>query len=210
MKKNLIFICTVLALASECKYQAMWIAGVRQPKIENKKSIQKFLKKIHQDTIDTYTLDSNLFKAIAKQPFKPGWPPSFRPIQITTYGNNDRIVMKWSSCEGFLKDLKTFDSVPPKNINGLDTTLTLTEDLKRYFTLDGKHANIHPPDGYDYYFVVYFAKYFPKMSRESFRQISRYKTKHPELRIKTYKINVDFNEFWGIYINFPIEFNGRK
>jgi hypothetical protein len=209
MIKNLVFLCIVGALLNGCKYQALWMAGVRQPKIENKHTIHKFLKSIHQDTLDTYALDSNLFKAFSTQSFKPGWPPSFRPIQIRTYNSNGKIVMQWASCEGFLKDLKTFDSVPPKNINGIDTTLNLSDDLKQYFTLDGRHAGIRPMEGYDYYFVVYFAKYFPRMSKESFRQITSYITKHPELKIKTYKINVDFNEFWGSDIDFPIEFNGK-
>lgn len=187
----------------------MMIAGIRNPKIENKKSILRFLKSIHQDTINTYSLDSNLFKSLCKEHFKPGWPPSFRPIQISAYNSNGKIVMKWASCEGFLKDLKTFDSVPPKNINGLDTTATLQEDLIRYFTLNGLPANIHPLSGYDYYFVVYFAKYFPKLSRESFLQIANYQARHPELKINTYKINVDVNEFWGCDIAFKVEM-GKK
>jgi hypothetical protein len=69
--------------------------------------------------------------------------------------------------------LKTFDSVPPKNINGLDTTSTLQEDISRYFTLDGKPANVSPSSGYEYYFVVYFAKYFSRMSKESFHQLQK-------------------------------------
>ena len=118
--------------------------------------------------------------------------------------------MQWASCEGFLKDLKSFDSVPPKNRNGLDTTLTLQGDLARYFTLDGKYADIHPPNGYDYYFIVYFAKYFPRMTRDSFHQIDRYKSNHPELKIKVFKINVDFNKFWGMNIDFPVSIGKDK
>ena len=193
-------------MISACKDQALWIAGMRRPRIENKRTIFKFLKNIRQDTLDTYTLDSNLLKTISKKPFKPGWPPSFRPIQIRTYNHKGKIVMQWASCEGFLKDLKTFDSVPPRNINGLDTTLTLQEDIGRYFTLDGKYADVKPPGGFDYYIVVYFARYFPGMSRKSFHEISLYKSRHPELKIKTYKIDVDINEFWKQEINFPVVF----
>jgi hypothetical protein len=210
MKKYLFLIFFTAFLTSGCKNIAYWIAGVKQPKIENKQSIQKFLLKIHQDTTDTYAIDSNLYNILSKQAFKNGWKPSFRPIQIRAYNSEGIPIMQWSSCEGFLKDLKTFDSVPPKNRNGLDTSLNLQEDLIRYVTLDGKPANVQAQKGYDYYFVIYFAKYIYKMSKESFRQVDKYKKKHPELKIKTYKVNVDFNEFWGVELNAPAEIGKKK
>jgi hypothetical protein len=129
----------------------------------------------------------------------------FRPIQIRVYGSKGEPVIQWSSCEGYLKDLKLFDSVPPKIVNGVNTELTLAEDLSRYFTLDGKPANIEPPPGYDYYILIYFAKFFPRMSKESFRQIQNFRVKFPELKCKIYKINVDVLEFWGVELNSETE-----
>jgi hypothetical protein len=180
-----------------CKNIAMKMAGIRNPEIESKNTILGFLLKINQDTNDVYTFDTVLFKKYMSEPFKPGWPNGLRPAQIRVYNKFGEPVMQWSSCEGFLKDLKTFDSVPPKNFNGLNTSLNLQEDLKQYFTLDGVPANIVLPTNYDYYILIYFAKWYQKLSKESFTQVENYKQKHPELSIKVYKISTDFQANWG-------------
>ena len=170
----------------------MRLAGLREPKIESKKSIFEFLEKLKEDTNDVYTMDSTLFQKLQQEDFKPGMAKSFRPVQIRMYGKSGEPVMQWASCEGFLSDLKIFDSVPPRIINGLDTSLNLEDDLNRYFTLEGKPANIIVPENFDYYIIIYFAKYFPKLSKESFVQVNQYITNHSEIKCKVYKINVDF------------------
>ena len=177
------------------------MAGLRIPKVEDKASIFKMLKTLHQDTNDVYTIDSLVFEKFRKERFKPNWANGFRPVQIRVYDHEGIPVMQWALCEGFLKDLRTFDSVPPKNINGLNTSLKLQDDLSQYFTLTGKPAKIIAQKGFDYYIIVYFAKYFPKWSKESFRQVKNYLNKHKELKIKIYKINVDVQKFWNVDID---------
>jgi hypothetical protein len=195
----------LFAILTSCQPILFRMAGIRAPKAESKVTIHEFLKKINVDTADVYTLDTSLFKEFRKLSFKPGWKPGFRPIQIRCYDSSGAPVMQWASCEGFLKDLKVFDSIPPKNYNGLDTSLTLSDDLEQYFTLNGIPAQIRPEKGYDYYFLVFFAKYFPRMTRESFSQLSHYILKYPELRMKVYKINVDVQEFWGEEVGINLE-----
>jgi hypothetical protein len=176
----------------------MRLAGVREPKIEAKESIFKFLKKLNEDTINVYAIDSILFHKMQQEEFKPGMAKSFRPVQIRVYGKNGEPVIQWASCEGFLSDLKIFDSVPPKIINGVNMSLNLENDLGQYFTLDGTPAHIVVPRDFDYYFLIYFAKYFPKLSKESFSEVNQYIRKYPELKCKVYKINVDVLGFWNV------------
>ena len=198
MKKTiLISMVAFLFIAISCKTIILKIAGFRVPKIENKQSIFSFLKKIGQDTNDVYAMDTTLMKNLRNQCFKPGMSKGFRPIQIRVYDSLGRPIMQWASCEGFLKTLKTFDSIPPKNHNSLNTTINLNEDLSRYYTLEGIQAKIIPPSNQNYYFIVYFGKYFPRLTKESFSQVEKYKKQNPTLKIKVYKINVDVQEFWG-------------
>jgi len=187
-----------LVMTPSCRPALQLAAGVRQPEIESKSSVQSFLKSIGQDTAGVYGLDTVAFNRLRSEPFKPGWKPGFRPVQIRVYDRQGNPVMQWASCEGYLKDLRPFDSVPPRNTNGLNTSLTLGEDLKQYYTLDGKPAGLVPEPGYDLSLLVYFARYFPMLSEESFRQVADYRKKHPELRMRIYKIDVDFLEFWGV------------
>ena len=213
MKKSFLFLLVIgYIFTTSCSSTIMRIAGLRKPKIESKASIFKFLIKLKEDTNDVYTLDSVLLQKLRKEQFKPGMARSFRPVQIRVYGKSGEPVMQWASCEGYLSDLKIFDSVPPKIINGLNTSLNLEDDLKRYFTLDGKPAHIIVPASVDYYFLIYFAKYFPKLSKESFSRINRYIANHPELKCKVFKINVDFQEFWNVdlQIDSNIHIGGTK
>jgi hypothetical protein len=207
MKRLIYFtgVVTAIILITSCQPILLHVAGVRVPQAESKESIYGFLQKMDKDTVDVFALDSNLFNRFRGMPFKPGWQPGFRPIQIRCYDSSGNPVMQWASCEGFLKDLKTFDSVPPKNVNGLDTSLTLQQDLAQYFTLDGNPAQIRPEEGYDYYFLVFFAKFFPKLTKESFRQLSQYAITHPNLRLKVYNINVDIQESWGQDVKVEME-----
>ena len=198
MRKAFIFLMiSFMILQNSCERTILRVAGLRKPKIENKETIYKFLQKLEEDTTDVYTLDSALFQKLKQETFKPGIEKGFRPIQIRMYDKIGKPVMQWTICEGKLNDLNLFDTIPPKILNGLDTSLCLRNDLKRYFTLEGNPARIQIPSDFDYYVLIYFAKYFPKYSKESFAQINRYVLNHPELKFKIYKINVDVQEFWN-------------
>jgi hypothetical protein len=199
MRKSIILMIVIgYFFTTSCNSTIMRIFGFRNPKIETKQSVFKFLTKIHEDTNDVYTLDTSLFQNLKKKQFKPGMNSSFRPVQIRMYGKTGEPVMQWASCEGFISDLNIFDTLPPRIVNGLDTSLNLEEDLQRYYTLEGKPAHIIVPMQYDYYILIYFAKYFPKFSKESFSQVNHYIAKHPDIKFKVFKINVDVQEFWNV------------
>ncbi len=185
-------------LFSSCQSLIYRAAGMRKPKIETPESVLKCLEKLDLTYDNTYALDSALFDYLRSTPFKPGWPASFRPSQLRIYDKTGSPIVHWASCEGYLSDLGTFDTVPPRNQVNLDSTLNLQMDLARYFTLEGQPANIEFEKGYDYYFVVYFAKYFPKLNKLTFNAINQFALAHPELKIKVYKINIDVLDWWGV------------
>lgn len=190
---------------SSCTRMILNLTGFKKPKIETRESIESFLNnKCALGIEDTYALDTVLYEKLLTSPFKPGWDKSFRPVQFRIYDKTGSPVVHWSSCEGYLKDLGTFDTVPPRNINTLDSTLNLSEDLSRYFTLDGTPAELKIPEGYDFYIVIYFARFAYKLSRETIASVYEYVEKHPELNIKVYKINVDVLDWWDSEINTDI------
>jgi hypothetical protein len=47
------------------------------------------------------------------------------------------------------------------------------------------------------------------LTKESFSQLKHYKAKHPELKIKVYKVNVDYQENWGVDLVSYVKFEGR-
>jgi hypothetical protein len=196
--KVLVGMILIIMLSSSCNQIALKVAGISNPKIENKASIMKFLKKCKVDTNNLYCLDSTLFFKMRRMSFKPGWKEGFRPIQIRVYDKNGAPVMQWASCEGFLKKLKLFEEVPPKNVNELSEDLDLQSDLSQYYTLGGNPAKLVAVPGYDYYIIVYFGVWISKSSKESFRVVYQYIKDHPELNILVYKIDVDCQEFWGV------------
>ena len=185
-------------LTTSCQNILLMLVGIHKPQIENKTSIQTFLIRSKQDTANLYALNYELFQAFRDQPFKPGWTRGFRPIQIRVYNKIGTPIMHWASCEGYLKQLKTFDTVPPRNQINLDSTINLRNDLNRYYSLNGTPSNIATPQGYDYYFVIYFSLSAYRLSKYCFQSVRNYCVKHPEIKIKTYLINVDVMDWWGV------------
>lgn len=197
---KLLIVSIVLLSLTSCE-QVTWslarLMGIRKPKIESKESVLRFLERIGQDTMNVFALDTNLYNLFRNQPFKPEWDTGLRPIQVRVYDQEQKPVMQWASCEGYLDDLGTFDSMPPRNFDGLNTSIDLQADISRYYTLDGNPANLKVPEGYDYHILVYFALWFPKLSKESFHIIEEYIREHPNQRFNIYKINMDILDFWG-------------
>jgi len=191
---------------SSCTSMILNLAGFKKPSIETKESIESFL---HQNCNlridDTYAIDTILYGNLLNSSFKPGWNKGFRPVQIRIYDNSGKPIVHWSTCEGFLKDIGTFETVPPKNLNNLDSTLNLNDDLSRYFTLEGLPADIAIPQEYDYYIVIYFARFAYKLSKETLAAVYEYVNKHPELKIKVYKINVDVLDWWNSTISADLD-----
>jgi hypothetical protein len=203
---HLILIAAILATGMlSCKSTMYRLLGFKQPGVETPASINKFLLDIRQDTFNVCCFDTSLMEKYRHLPFKPGWTPAFRPIQIRVYDNSGSPVMQWVSCEGPLSEVKPFDSVPPRNIGELNTSLTLRQDIDQYFRLDGTKTAITPEPGYDYYILVYFAKWYPKLSKQSFMAVEKYRKKHPELKIKVYKVTTDIMEFWGVTPELELE-----
>jgi hypothetical protein len=197
--KNVIFFGLIVTMCS-CQKILIRIAGLRAPQIESNKSVRKFVSQIHGDTMDIYCLDSTLFEQLRNIPFKPGWTAGLRPMQFRVYDKYGKPIVHYASCEGRLKDLKPFDTVPPRNQVNLDSTLNLQEDLDRYFTLDGQKASIKYNPGYDFYFVVYVSRYTPRMSKSMCKAINKYRRTHPELKIKIYMVDTDVMDWWNTEI----------
>ena len=205
---TILFAAFLFSFLTSCQSVAWMISGLhgfKKPKVETKRSVQRFANKLGQDTTDLYCLDTVLFNELTELPFKPGWGSGFRNIQIRTYDKEGLPVMQWASCEGLLDELGTFDTVPPRNFYGLNTSLNLQQDIGRYYTLDGAPANVVVPEGYDYYILVYFAKYFSRYSKDSFNEVEQWIRSHPELKVKVYKINVDFMDFWDYDVTINID-----
>jgi hypothetical protein len=201
IKTLLVIVLFSLLICTGCTNLILTMTGFRMPKVESKKSIEKFLTRKKVDIDNTYAFDSTEYERINKLPFKPGWKAGFRPIQIRIYNHVGEPIMHWASCEGYLKDLGTFDTLPPRNQVNLDSTYKLLQDLNRYYTLDGSPAQINIDPEYDYYVIIYFAIYSPKMSKEIFSTVDHYIKQHSEYRFKVYKITVDYMDWWNVEIN---------
>lgn len=193
-----IFLLFVLIANISCQSMLFRLGGMRKPKIESAESLRKYIKQLNQSTEDIYAVDSALFENLGTIPFKPGWPADFRPAQFRIYDKNYLPIVHWASCEGFLSDLKTFDTVPPRNQVNLDSTLNLQADLARYFSIDGKQVNVDIEPGYDYYIVVYVAHYLYRFNKQTFKAIDDYKIANPNLKIKVYKICIDVMDWWDV------------
>ena len=122
-KSTVILILSLTILLSSCQSIIFRAAGMRKPKIETPESVMRHLEKLGQSSVNIFAIDSTLFEHLRSTPFKPGWPANCRPSQLRIYDNNGSPIVHWASCEGYLSDLGTFDTVPPRNQVNLDSTL---------------------------------------------------------------------------------------
>lgn len=171
------------------------------------------LERNAMDTSNVYYMDKKTFISLKDQVYKPGIDSGFRFIQIRCYDNSGKPIMQWASCEGYLKDLGTFRTTPPKNHNGLDTTLSLYEDLMQYCDYHGTKGVAKVKTGYDYSLVVFFATWTRGLLKKNrvFDEVNDFIKDNPDKKIIVYKINYDNVPFWNTKVKTNLSVSkGRK
>ncbi|MFN8114482.1 MAG: hypothetical protein U0W65_00095 [Bacteroidia bacterium] len=185
MKLQFFFFLFVIILFNSCKL----ILGISDPKIEDKKTLNKYLAKINIDSSNCYVFYKPAFDSIQKLPYKPNWPVGFRPIQFKVFNSLGNLIGQYASCEGSYKKLKIFESYPPRNVFKLDSLQNFESDIKMYRTYYGDKVKIAPNNN-DLNFVIYWGKWMGRFGKNLLKEIYKYKKEHPEYKINIIKVNV--------------------
>ena len=192
MKYYLLFI--LIIFFTSCKRILLIAEGIKQPKLENQKSLSNFLLKKEIDTLellcfkDTTALNTLYRKKIV--------------LPDSRFFNNKRELVPYKSspedCNGkvavFLEQAESINKSPSVPDERLETFLqdVVYENDLRPFSME--------PDNYDFYLVIYWAKYLGKVNKHKvFDWLNLVEEARKRgMKIRVIKVNADYQGLWGL------------
>jgi hypothetical protein len=181
----LILTCTTFILIS-CQPVMMKIYGIKDPDVENNKSIRKKALKFGLDTTGIVTVKSEHFLSILSQ---YGIPDG------SIYDSNGKYIEYRStdtSCNAGL-----FDFIPALNLSAEYSQpqhITLSEEMSYYQDLHGNMFSDLPPS--DYYLLLYWTVWTGKLNEDHVKVWEDLAKANKNCRIHVVKVNLDIQEHW--------------
>ncbi len=122
-----------------------------------------------------------------------------QPFQVRVFDSNGKIILFIVNCTvgGFPKlgwnRCGSFDVFPPdkKCFSNVDTTLSLSTDLKHYRNTDGSEIKPEFFEKQDVTIIIYWAKFMGRHSKRLIRMINDYKEKYKGKKIAVLFVNDD-------------------
>ena len=108
---------------------------------------------------------------------------------LMLYRDNKRCNGQNDSLIGFLN---------PNNVVKIDSTNNINEYLNSLKTIDGKNINKEDFKNYDFYLIMYWAKYLGKVNSTKMLDWENSLNKKNNLKIKTIKVTTDYMNFWEL------------
>lgn len=199
-----IVLLVVLILASYgCNKVLMYGYGIRNPKVENKKSLLEYLRSNHLDTSNNYALKDT---AALMEYLRSG----IGAPEILFYDRNG-FLMKYrddKKCNGQNDSLISF--LDPKHVIGVDSTRNIHAYLNQLRTLDGDVVELSEFNNMDYYLIIYWAKWLGKMNENKITEWEKSIAYKNNLKIKAIKLSTDYMNFWEIDKNEMIKIYSPK
>ena len=170
-----------------CQPIIMRIYGIKDPDIENEKTIVKKALKYGLDTANIFTVSNNNFLGVLNGQSIPDGAIFGRDGKYIEYRQTD------TSCNAGLF----------KFISGLNLTdkyyqpehLTLYQEFEKYRDLKGNIINKIEPA--DYYLLVYWTVWTGKLNKNHVKVWEDLARKNTNCKIKVFKINLDIQKYWG-------------
>ncbi|CAN5378022.1 hypothetical protein BH10BAC1_BH10BAC1_05700 [soil metagenome] len=192
MKTNFLKLAfCILLLTSGCTKILLYTYGVRNPKIETKERITKYLDSNKLSSTECYCLKDT---ASLNQFYlsRIGTP------EIRFYDSNGYLMIYRDNkkCNGQNDSLIGF--LDPKNIIKIDSSNNIKEYINQLRTLDGKAINKDEFKNYDFYLIMYWAKYLGKVNSIKMLDWEKSLAEKSNLKIKTIKLTVDYMDFWPL------------
>jgi hypothetical protein len=185
MKNNLPLI--VLLILVSCKPIMLKLYGIKDPDIENKKSITKKALQYNLDTSNIVTVNSKDFLYVLKDQGIPEGAIYDRNGKYIEYRQTD------TSCNaGLFQFIPALDLSnkynQPENRPDLKTELNKFRDLKGNMLKQPEYA--------DYYLLIYWAVWTGKLNKDHVKIWEDLARNNNNCKIKVIKVNIDLQEFW--------------
>jgi hypothetical protein len=205
MKKTVLILSyfILMLLQTSCNKILLYSYGIRNPKIENQKSIFKYLKNNKLSTDNNFCLkDTTTFNKFILQ--------GISAPEIRFYDHNGYLMIYRDDkrCNGQNDSLITF--LDPKNVVKIDSSENIHSYLAQLKMLDGKDINPEDFKNYDYYLITYWAKWIGKVNKTKMDHWNSSIKQKKNLKIKDIKVTADYMDFWVLDKKDMIKIYSRK
>lgn len=186
-----IVVLFVIILNESCTKLILYSYGMRNPKIENEKSITKYLALNKLDTNNNFALKDTAT-------LNKFYQSNIGTPEIRFYDKNGYLMLYRDDkkCNGQNDSLITF--LNPKNVVRIDSTENIFNYINQIKTLRGENVNVDEFKDYDYYLIMYWAKWLGKVNSIKMTDWEGNLSKKRDLRIKTIKLSTDYMNFWPL------------
>ncbi|MCC6251524.1 MAG: hypothetical protein IT238_03570 [Bacteroidia bacterium] len=186
MKNKLLFVPLLLILAS-CQPILMKLYGIKNPDIENDKSIIKKALKYGLDTSNIVTVNSKEFLYVITEQGIPNGAIYDRNGNYIEYRQTD------TSCNAglfqFIPALNLVDKYNQPDSSNLKTELSKFRDLKG--------NTLKQPEPADYYLLIYWTVWAGKLNRDHVKIWEKLARDNKNCKVKVIKVNLDIQEYWN-------------
>lgn len=165
--------------------------GIRNPKIESQQSILDYLTSQQLSTANSYALkDTATLTKFCNSNI--GTP------EIRFYDKNGYLMLYRDNkkCNGQNDSLISFLDL--KNVVNVDSSANIKEYISQLKTLDGKDVNPEDFKNYNYYLIMYWAKWCGDANKTKMEDWEKSLNKKNDPHIKTIKVTTDYMNFWKI------------
>ena len=191
MKPQLFLVFTSFILLSGCTKIMLYQFGVRNPKVENKKQIEHYLKSNQLIDTNCYALkDTSMLNK-----FNNG---NIGIPEIRFYDKNGYLMLYRDNKKCNAQNDSLISFLNPSNLIKIDSSNNLKIHLKELKTLDGQDLKQDEFNSYDYYLIMYWAKWTGKVNSNKMKSWESSLEEKNDLKIKTIKVTTDYMNFWEL------------
>lgn len=170
---------------SSCKFIMLRLYGIKNPKVENEKSIGKFAKKKNFES-QIVTLNSGDFMASFKGQGIPDGAVFDKNGNYIEYRRTD------TSCNAGL-----FDFIPALKSDGNYNKTGKTKlDVETHKFRDLKGENLSPIENADFYLLIYWTVWTGKLNKDHVNIWQDLALANKNAKIKVLLVNLDLQQHW--------------
>lgn len=179
------FVFAILLFVS-CQPVMMKLYGIKDPEIENEKTIKKSALKHGLDTTNIVTLNAENFLYVLNGRSIPDCSIYNSKGDYIEYRSSD------TACNAGL-----FEFIPNLNTEGkyhLPDSLNLQGQMKKFLGLTGK--KLKDPKPADFYILIYWTAWTGKLNRDHVKIWENLAKSNTNCKIEVIKVNLDLQEHW--------------
>ena len=184
--KNKLFLLFSLFFLVSCQPIMMKIYGIKDPEMENEKTITKKALKYDLDTSNIVTVNSKEFLYVLNGQSIPDCAIYDRNGKYIEYRQSD------TSCNAGL-----FQFIPDLSLNAKynqPDSADLKTELNKFRDLKGNI--LKQPESADFYLLIYWTVWTGKLNKDHVKIWEDLARDNKNCKIQVIKVNLDIQEYW--------------